>query len=47
MEYQAGSVQEHDWEISQAKFASADEVLSTITYKNDKQAFEKALLLIK
>lgn len=47
MEYQAGSVHEHDWEISEAKFTTAEEVLKTVTYHNDKEAFEKALLLIK
>lgn len=43
MEYVAGDPKNHDWEMSDAKFASEDEVKKTLTYSSDKVAFEKIL----
>lgn len=45
MEYVSGNPKNHDWEMMDAKFATADEVLKTLTYKSDKEAFEEILLL--
>lgn len=46
MEYVSGDPKNHDWEVSQAKFVSEEEVKKTLTYPSDKEAFQKALSLI-
>ncbi len=46
MEYISGDPKNHDWEVSQAKFVSEEEVKKTLTYQSDKEAFQKALSLI-
>lgn len=43
MEYISGDPKDHDWEMSDAKFVSEDEVKKTLTYPSDIQAFEKIL----
>lgn len=43
MEYISGDPKNHDWEMSDAKFVSKDEVKKTLTYNSDKEAFEKIL----
>ena len=45
MEYISGDPKNHDWEISNAKFVTKEEVTKTLTYKTDRGAFEKALLI--
>jgi len=47
MEYLSGDPKNHDWEVSDAKFVSEDEVKKTLTYKADKEAFEKILKIFK
>ena len=47
MEYLSGDPKNHDWEMMDAKFVSADEVKRTLTFKSDQEAFEKALDLLK
>jgi 8-oxo-dGTP pyrophosphatase MutT (NUDIX family) len=47
MEYLSGDPKNHDWEMSDAKFVSEDEVKKTLTYKADKEAFEKILKIFK
>src|SRR3989344_8281774 len=47
MEYLSGDPKNHDWEMMDAKFVSADEVKRTLTFKSDQGAFEKALDLLK
>ena len=47
MEYVSGDPKNHDWEMMDAKFVSADEVKRTLTFKSDQEAFEKALDLLK
>lgn len=46
MEYISGSPDDHDWEMSDAKFVNTDEVIKTLTYKSDKEAFEKILKIL-
>jgi len=46
MEYISGNPENHDWEVSEAKFVSPDEVLRILTHDNDKQAFTKAKELL-
>ena len=41
MEYVSGDTKDHDWEMSEAKFVTADEVTKTLTYKSDQEAFEQ------
>jgi 8-oxo-dGTP pyrophosphatase MutT (NUDIX family) len=41
MEYVAGDPKDHDWEATDAKFMTEDEIRKTLTYKSDRQAFEK------
>jgi len=43
MEYVSGDPKNHDWEMSEAKFVSADKVKKILTYPSDKQAFETIL----
>lgn len=45
MEYVSGDPKNHDWEMSDAKFVSENEVKKTLTYPSDKEAFEKILKL--
>jgi len=47
MEYLSGDPKNHDWEISDAKFVSEKELKKTLTYKSDKEAFEKILKIFK
>jgi len=47
MEYLSGNPKNHDWEMMDAKFVSEDEVKKTLTYKSDKEAFEKILKIFK
>ena len=43
MEYISGNPADHDWEVSEARFVPEDEVIATLTFKTDKEAFEKIL----
>lgn len=45
MEYISGDPKNHDWEVSEAKFVSENEVKKTLSFKTDEQAFDKVLLL--
>ncbi|MBI4004759.1 NUDIX domain-containing protein [Candidatus Roizmanbacteria bacterium] len=45
MEYVSGDPKDHDWEVSDAKFVNEDEVKNTLSFKSDKEAFEKILSL--
>ncbi len=47
MEYVSGDPANHDWEVAEAKFISEDEIQKTLSFKTDKEAFEKILLKIK
>lgn len=47
MEYQSGDPKNHDDEMMDVKFVSADEVKKTLSYKADKKAFEEALKLFQ
>jgi len=42
MEYISGDPNNHDWEISQAKFITASEIEKILSYNSDKQAFKSA-----
>lgn len=43
MKYLSGNPEDHDWEVSEAKFVTTEEVKKTLTYDSDRQAFEQAL----
>ncbi len=47
MEYVSGDPKNHDWEMSDAKFVTEDEIKKTLTYPSDKEAFERMLKLPK
>ncbi|MGB9707305.1 MAG: NUDIX domain-containing protein [Microgenomates group bacterium] len=47
MEYLSGEPKNHDWEVSEAKFLSEEEVKKILTYPSDKKAFEEILLIFK
>jgi 8-oxo-dGTP pyrophosphatase MutT (NUDIX family) len=47
MEYLSGDPKNHDWEVSEAKFLSEEEVKKILTYPSDKKAFEEILLIFK
>ena len=46
MEYESGNPDDHDWEVSEAKFMPEKEVQEILTYKADKEAFEKMRTLL-
>lgn len=46
MEYVSGSPDDHDWEVSEAKFISTEEIRELLTFESDKEAFEKILQLL-
>lgn len=41
MEYISGDPKDHDWEVSEAVFLPAKEVLSTLTFPEDVEAFKQ------
>ena len=43
MEYVSGDPKNHDWEMSEAKFITKEEIIKTLTYQSDQKAFEKVL----
>lgn len=45
MEYVSGDPKDHDWEVSEAKFLTENEVKETLTYDTEKKAFEQILKL--
>lgn len=47
MEEVGGDINKHDHEMIAVKWASEEEVKSTLTYQNDKKAFDEALQLFK
>jgi len=42
MQYLAGDINNHDWEIQEARFVPENEVKKTLTFVNDKKAFQQA-----
>lgn len=45
MKHKGGNFKDHDHEMMDVKWATEEEVRSTITYANDRKAFEEALRL--
>ena len=45
MEYLSGDPNDHDWEVSEAKFLPEKEVWDILTFETDKEAFQKILSL--
>jgi len=45
MEYVSGNPKDHDWEMSDAKFVTEEDVDKTLTYGSDKESFEEILKL--
>lgn len=43
MEYLSGNPEDHDWEVSQAEFLKTPQVLERLTFKSDKEVFNKML----
>lgn len=43
MEYISGDPKNHDWEMSESKFVTKEEIIKTLTYPSDQKAFEKVL----
>ena len=43
MEYVSGSPKDHDWEMSQVKFISEEDVKKILTYQSEKEAFIEIL----
>lgn len=43
MEYISGDPKDHDWEMSEAKFVTEEEMKKILTYPSDKEAFAKVL----
>ncbi|KKR75905.1 MAG: MutT/nudix family protein [Candidatus Levybacteria bacterium GW2011_GWA2_40_8] len=47
MEYEKGDINDHDFEVSDSKWLEKEKVRKTLTYKNDKKAFEEALRIFR
>ncbi len=47
MKYISGSTENHDSEVSDARFFPTEEVEKQLTYKSDRLAFQKALDILK
>jgi 8-oxo-dGTP pyrophosphatase MutT (NUDIX family) len=47
MEYISGDPKDHDWEVTDAQFITTEKVVEKLTFKNDKEAFEKALTSLR
>lgn len=47
MEYISGDPSNHDWEVDEAKFVNEDEAKNTLSFKSDKEAFEKIRKLLQ
>jgi 8-oxo-dGTP pyrophosphatase MutT (NUDIX family) len=45
MEYISGNPQDHDWEVSEAKFVDPEEALKTLSFSDDKTHLKKAVEL--
>lgn len=43
MEYISGNPDDHDWEVSEAKFITEEEMRKKLSFKSDKEAFEQIL----
>ncbi|OGK18617.1 hypothetical protein A3G67_02115 [Candidatus Roizmanbacteria bacterium RIFCSPLOWO2_12_FULL_40_12] len=43
MEYISGDPKDHDWEVAEARFLPQDELLQTLSFKTDKEAFQTIL----
>lgn len=44
MEYLSGDPENHDWEMMDAKFVTADDVRKLLKYPADRQAFDEAVI---
>lgn len=42
MEFVSGKTEDHDWEVQEAIFMPEEQLLKTLTYDTDKEAFAKA-----
>lgn len=42
MKYRSGSVEDHDWEVDEARWFPLDEAVEKLEYKNEKEIMEKA-----
>ncbi len=47
MEYVSGNTEDHDWEVEEAQFLTEEELLKTLTYHTDKDAFAWAKKKLK
>lgn len=45
MQYKSGSIEKHDEEMQEVRWAKEQEVRDTLTYENDRNAFSQALSL--
>ncbi len=47
MKYKSGNPEDHDWEVEKAEFLKTPQVLERLTFKSDKEVFEKMLEKLK
>lgn len=47
LRYLSGRVEDHDWEVNEARWVQIDEAKRLLAFKNERQALEKAMELIK
>ncbi|RDV15116.1 NUDIX hydrolase [Pontibacter diazotrophicus] len=47
LRYLSRQVQDHDWEVNEARWFPIDEAKKLLTFKNERQALEKAIELIQ
>lgn len=42
-EYRSGSIEDHDWEVEEARWFPIKDAIMTLSYKSEKEIMEKAL----
>jgi len=47
MKYVSGDIKDHDWEVENSGWVLADQVEEKLTFKTDKEVFQRAKELLK
>ena len=47
MEYVSGNIDEHDWEMEDAQWVTIEKAEEKLSFKSDKEVFQKAKTILK
>lgn len=47
IEYERGSIDDHDWEVEEVKWFPVEDAIKTLSYKSEKEIMEKAIVYLK